>query len=633
MQDPSDKEQRVIKIKLLKGEKAIRSYKVRANTFIIGTATGCTMRASGDKSILPKHATIFTDGGELTLVAEPEALVLVNDKPAENICLQPRDIVKIGRLSFRASLAESFDSIELVNRKETTSQDELDNSETSTTTDSEIFGNDYISRGRLSEPPEDTETANHRPSFAHLNGDTGDAGHQDGSDYPAEHKEDLAPSTPGFYMRSITPHPAEAERKYRKDNTDSQWGDNTAARNIQAEKLDEQSYFEEDDETNFTPPFNLVQTLVSKKASVRPGPKEPYLGVHILRVVDGNLLEAATILPGNKFKSQSKDLICKISGTKLVMKCRPGVYGNIWERGRMYELAQVPPKRDVRTCILAEGASANLFGKDGQYKIEIYRPPYAPRQNYWQAVPGFVVLCAMAFFIHTVLGAAAGYYYPILTQAASKVDLSHVNSIEAGILNRTTPNQKSATDRGDLLDNDLIHSGHPGISMATIRTLSAIAKSAKETTSSKAFLHRLSMGETKLEQEDESRVEEIEQKPPEPNSETSLGIKPLLEKMKLSESIDRKVAETLVQSELPAFTKCYQNFVDQGHHFAGEMTFQLSVTSSGRVKQVRAKPSNLDNKMLRSCISAIALNWTLERSGKELATLTLSFQFTPDGEQ
>ena len=55
----SDSEQsgKVIKLKLLRAGKVIRAYKIRSDTFTIGSAKGCTIRAAGDPSVALFHVT------------------------------------------------------------------------------------------------------------------------------------------------------------------------------------------------------------------------------------------------------------------------------------------------------------------------------------------------------------------------------------------------------------------------------------------------------------------------------------------------------------------------------------------------------------------------------------------------
>ena len=102
----------VIKVKLLRAGRVIRSYKVKSETFTIGTDKGSTIRAAGDPEVKPLHATIYIDDErELTLVPEPGATVLINGEPIDFAIPKPDDLIKIGKLTVQVELAETLDSI------------------------------------------------------------------------------------------------------------------------------------------------------------------------------------------------------------------------------------------------------------------------------------------------------------------------------------------------------------------------------------------------------------------------------------------------------------------------------------------------------------------------------------------
>ncbi len=110
MNDSPGSQDIVIRMRLLRSGKVVRAYQIRSDTVTIGSEKGCSIRAAG-ASVAPKHATIFSEDGELTLVPEPGAEVLVNGESVDFAALGPDDIVKIGPLTFKVELAEARESI------------------------------------------------------------------------------------------------------------------------------------------------------------------------------------------------------------------------------------------------------------------------------------------------------------------------------------------------------------------------------------------------------------------------------------------------------------------------------------------------------------------------------------------
>ena len=68
----------LIRVRILRGGKVVRSYKVHADSLTIGSGTGCTIRVAGDTSLKAKHVSVYFDDGALALVPEPGAQVTLN---------------------------------------------------------------------------------------------------------------------------------------------------------------------------------------------------------------------------------------------------------------------------------------------------------------------------------------------------------------------------------------------------------------------------------------------------------------------------------------------------------------------------------------------------------------------------
>ena len=102
---------RVFRIKLLRGTRVIRTYRIASDSVTIGSAPECTLKLAGDKSLMPMHATLYQEENEVTVVPESGAAVLLNGEMVDFGVVEPEDVVKIGRMAFSVELIAAGDSI------------------------------------------------------------------------------------------------------------------------------------------------------------------------------------------------------------------------------------------------------------------------------------------------------------------------------------------------------------------------------------------------------------------------------------------------------------------------------------------------------------------------------------------
>lgn len=90
-----------MRIRLLKRGRVVKSYKVKPDTFTIGSGKEATIRAAGVEGLAPKHALVWLDDGIPTLVPSSGCTVRVNGETVQFARLDPDDVVTIGKLELQ----------------------------------------------------------------------------------------------------------------------------------------------------------------------------------------------------------------------------------------------------------------------------------------------------------------------------------------------------------------------------------------------------------------------------------------------------------------------------------------------------------------------------------------------------
>lgn len=399
----------VIKIRLLKGGKVVRSYKVRSSVLTIGSREGCTIRAAGDSSLAPKHASIYVEGGELSLVPEPDALLLLNGEKVDYAVPGPEDIIQAGRLTFRVELASQMESQVPDSAKEKSPPAvavpsvppvvprELPKPSPAAARTMLGMGAVDPSEGVPAQGAEEPSGSRRLREEA-LN--------------PFARTDEEAPTRlswradsllPGISRESKVPLTKEGSKEEQAFDDDRETFQDLAAKlytrtedesdpYIQASGLpgdptqpvyDEAAlYFsedEEDSEFSFVEPFDLAGLLLAQDKGTEEGveatPRHAYCAAHVVRVVHANVAEIGSVLPRQPFRFANRELACWMRGRQLCLEVQKTVSGEIQQGEIRTELSDFPEKKGVRRLRLNQGDSAVFQGHHGIYKVDVYRPP------------------------------------------------------------------------------------------------------------------------------------------------------------------------------------------------------------------------------------------------------------------
>jgi len=445
----------IIKVRLLRGSRIIRSYKVRADTFTIGSAKGCTIRAAGDPGLKDRHAAFYIEGDEIHLVPEPGAEVLLNDESVDFAVPGPDDIIKMGRLTMKVELARTMESIVPPAAAEAKPQvpktpkplsDPLRSTLSSKVKIPEDLKNKPVSLGKThGDVPESEsdETVLGQPLRREKPEKSAKPQKPEPAVEPAaepEQEEEKGTILGGIASSS---HAAGAGRKITGENVLDPAAFNKAGMSAGAVKhepvsqppvpdeevryqsleagYDDSSNYayddEEDDEFTFEEPFDLSSIFLERRGLVREGPKEPYCAAHVIRVKGDRIGGAFGILPGNPYNSPSGDIGARIRGKRLKIEADDEFSGELVKDSHSVDLDEMEVRKGRYHATLNEGDSVLLRKGEEVYKIDVYRPPLVPRPKHFTTSPRFFGLVVMAFVLHAVIGVAVAWVQPKVKKA------------------------------------------------------------------------------------------------------------------------------------------------------------------------------------------------------------------------
>jgi hypothetical protein len=421
----------VIKVRLLRAGRVVRSYKVRSDTFTIGSGKGCSLRAAGDTSLAPKHATVYVEDGELALVPEPEAVVLLNGEEVNYAILGSKDVVKAGKLTFRVELAEKMESAVPMSREIRENVDVLSPQRTPETSETKgqdaskvtpklpppdpAFAKTMLGLGAVDTPLPPLMNGTSEEDLPRAEGESSTSKRvREEALNPFAQMNDEEPYRLSWRTDSLIPG-ISAERKLsqieesieeREISEDRETVEKLAAElyseveedsdpyiderivpsDVAGSPYDEANhYFSDDDDEDefaFEEPFDLAALLLGPKEPTDEDgakmPRETYCTAHIVRVVDGSVMEIISVLPRKPFRSRNGELACRIKGKQLYLEVKATVTGEICQRGDRIDISNSMEKQGTHRLRLNGGDSALLEGEHGTYKIAVYRPPLAP---------------------------------------------------------------------------------------------------------------------------------------------------------------------------------------------------------------------------------------------------------------
>ena len=806
MTQPQQSGKGVIKVKLLRAGRVLRSYKVQSDTFTIGTAPGSTIRAAGDPDVQPTHATLYIDEGEITLVPEPDAVVLLNGEPVDFAVPSPTDMIKIGKLTLQVELVGSLESItpgrsstqppvqpskpavqqpsrpavskstqspihrqspppgarstrpELLKprQKTTTPREESPAPKASSPAPTARAASPrrapkatlQIESFTRNAPTQKTETlppkaaapipVPSRPPQASLSSPAASPLPSPGASTQPASPIDESPIRPDESPIRPVVEPALSDdiplfeedeisvnfdleaktAQFQKPSTvgapkqpvhDTVPGmspipepdvvPETIPERLRREKsappaetsslsgfpdMDADYFFEEEDEEDFVEPFSLADALLSEKKAVKTdGPKEPYSVAHVIRVVNDMVVDAFGVVPDTPYKTIDGEVKCyiiddkKAGSSQLILETGPTVSGEIVIRNEKKILDGSPSFR----IELKDGDSALLNGSGGTYKIEVYRPPLAPKKGQLFSIsyPMLAIVIVLALALH---GAAA--------YALRYIDLDRVGDISeeeeevfAEVImeqpDKPKPKEEQVVQEEVAQDAKAIAERAPKVSQRTIK------KRIKQTSQKQqvsSLLSVLSRGSGKAGKSNKlkdliSNIDAVkstgggsgfsiagaiaslpgkgvniarsggggaistlsgDQVAGKGTGLASLGkgkrqgkVRGKVTKMssgaKIGGSLSREDVLRVINKNIHAIQACYERALMGNPALSGRVAMDWTVSTTGRVKSVRVRSSTIGSPKVASCISGVIKRWKFPRPKGGDANITFPFLF------
>lgn len=688
----------VIKVKLLRAGKVIRSYKISADVFTIGTAEGCNIRAGGDPNVRPNHASIYVDDGDLTLVPEPEAVVFLNEQSVDFAVIGANDIIRIGKLTIQVELVESMTSMPPARRTSAPpARSSVAAGHPSMPAASPILPRPSVMPQStapavaLPRPSVSPARPLSKPSVPMARPVVSRAPVQVVSlpQAPAPAPMELPPLDISFDTGA---HSALVD----EDDTDRVSvppKHELADAAVDAPAVDsfdgvDPDYFYGDDDDDFDDAFDLTSLLMEDRPAAPPGPTEPYSVAYIVRVVDGRIAQSFGVTPGSAYQTFDKELTCFIEvdkkdkggkNNKLFLKAGPSVLGELWIGGQKQELNE---RTDPFQTEMADGDRALLTGLGGIYKIDVYRPPLAPRTTPFFAVSGrtmpAVIVLALAF--HGVAAYALRYVDTSkigdlttteaevfaevkldkldepkpaeeVVQELPKEDAAAIAERAPNVSQKTMKKRVTETEQRVQSVNNLLNvlsrgSGKPGESNKLKDQISNIdavrsASGASSSFSIAGAIASLPGGEVNIARSGGGGSistlsgDDVAGKGTEVASvgtgKRSGTVRGKVTKMssgaKIGGSLSQEDVLRVINSNINAIQACYERALMSNPTLSGRIAMDWTVSSSGTVKDVRVRSSTMGNPQVADCMSEKIKRWKFPRPKGGEAQITFPFLF------
>ncbi len=773
----------VIKVKLLRGDKILRSYKVRSDTFTIGSAKGCTIRAAGDPAVAPKHATLYIEDEELILVPEPGAQVYLNGEEVDFAVPAPDDIIKIGRLNVQVTLVESMESMapgqiskadvqaaaaahlkarqakqvaaqqaaaqqaaaqkaaqqQAAAQKATAqkaAQQAAAQQAAAQRAAAQAAAQQAAAEQAAAKRAAAQQAAAHKAAAKRAAAQQAAAQQAAAQQAAAQQKARPAVTLPPLQPavgktiasrkrsgEAPSPIPIEisdeqipvsasqplqgaeeavsAPQGLAEDNEDTLTSvppfdileDERAP--LESAGLgdfsdEEANYYlsdDEEDEESFAESFDLANMLLegTKTPEANEGPKENYCAAHVIRVKNGSVVETFGVEPESFYANQYDEVECCIEDKKgkaevenIILSTARHISGIVYVKGEKRALNPSEGTGMV-SMVLRDGDAANLTGEGGEYKIEVYRPPLAPKK-----VPFFSMspkMIATVVLIALALHAAAAYslrYFDFATlddflepeaevyaevklkepeqkkieeiqpedlppekqdakaiaERAPKVSRRQVKKVKEqqeqktavnnllNILSRGSGKSGKSNKLKDLISNIDAVAG-PGTSSFSIA--GAIASlPGKDVNIAKSggggIISTLSsdqVGGSAI-----ASVGKVKKKGKVRGKVTKMS-----SGVKVGGSLSREDVLKVINKNFHAVQACYERALMQKPNLSGRIAFDWTVSTSGSVKGVRVRSSTLGNPQVANCIAGLIKRWKFPRPKGGEAVITFPFLF------
>lgn len=717
-------QQGVIKVRLIRNGKNIRSYKVRSDVVTIGSEKGCSIRAIGDESVQTKHASLYVEGEELTLVPEPGAVVSINGEDVDFAVVRPSDIIQVGKLTFSVERATHWDTIPPGVEERQASEPHDDRQAAQPSQDKRRLPPFFSEKAPL--PPLDRESV---PASLHKKAGPSSlprpVSMRRRSSFPpapamsagAEIVSSFGPSepTPAPWISGIDEIPPLSEGRSDSpssilglgDDVTNSWEKETVRRaNIPsslreskepfkeaesqtvrswADPAPDYYFYDENEEEggDFREPFDLAGEILQRKLVATQGPRAPYCAAHVVRIVEGKVVETFGVLPGRRFIALNKELECCVRNKKLLVRARQGLTGDVYRAGVPQEISSFPKKRKKHVAELGQGDFGLLYGQEGTYKIEVYRPALVPKPRSIKAERGFLVLMLFALVFHLVVVAAIG----IMRPADLNLDEETQEEVFAEVKFDSPEVKKPETKPESLpqkVKRDAVAMAEkaPKVSRRAISRISDRAKEPPRNTSVGSLLKVLSKGSGKAGAGENLKdlVSNIDAVATSGRSGSPFQIAGAIASLpgagvniarkggggiistlsgddvagkgskvaklsggkggkvrgkvtkmssgaRVKGSLSREEVSRVVNSHIHAIQACYERALMNNPGMSGRIVFDWVVTKSGRVKGVRVRSSTLGSAGVASCINKLIKRWKFPPPKGGDVTITYPFLF------
>ena len=531
----SDDGNRVFRIRLLRGDKVIRTYKIASESVTIGSASECTLKLAGDRTLMPKHATLYQEDGEVTVVPESGAMVLLNDESVDFGVVEPDDILKIGKMTFGVELIAAGDSIV----PESGRQSRAPKTQVlhggggiapspKQTPAAPVRNTMPAASARsmdrnLSQPPkrstyESVAVIETRPPKASIpleispyEAETRVFSMPVRADEPSESLSididdemlmaDDAPTlkTPSAPSRAPTaeePVSVAASAAPRTDERDEITPFDFTADDYFFDDEDDP----EEDEFFFAEPFNLSAALtgpavVSEKKSKIP--LEPFCAADVVRTTDDRVVEMEYVRPGRKYRAAFDDIVCRSRDTMVELQVDTKILKRATKGGASIDLSTLSGKRGRVTLTLKTGDSAIVEGKGGTYRIDAYHPPVAPMSSSIGFSTSVFSILGGAIVLHLTVGLLAFAVYPEERQQKDIEDEQEFAVVEMEKPEFKKDEEQKPEPKPVEKDATSMAERAPKVSNVAVKRIRERADTAKPSSSVSSLLNVLSRGSGK----------------------------------------------------------------------------------------------------------------------------------------
>ena len=663
---------KIIKLHLLKANRVVRTYKVKANPFTIGSGEGRNVRIA-NPAVLDTHATVYEEDGEITLIPESGAATTLNGNDIDFAVVGPDDVLAIGKFVFKLELSQiavrhtsKAPSIPTERRPSVSPQvvpiprpsitpPQVSKQPSSVAPLPQVPvprpSKLPVPANRLSTPPEKLPSISVAPMIKKIDSDIPSVAPKEAAPKELSKKIDLPPNT-----------------------------------NIDEATLNANDYFYDDsadeleDEFTFEAPFDLADVLLKKRHTVESEArsvsqiKENYCVAHVVRLVDGQVAETLTVQPNKKYKTISGSLRCQLKGLQLLLNADTQVAGQLRKSDVDCEFEKETLSKNRRISWLNDGDGALLGEGRTTYKIEVYRPAKIDRRGETKMNGTLLTLLGVAFVLHIVAGvfstflmssndeielteeqeifAEAKIDKPLeqqekpeeikqedtleLSEHAPKVGSKTVKRIREKkqttsssvsnlltILSRNTGKKGASNELKDLITNvDAVRSSGKG---GVFNVAGVIGKLPGDGVNIAREGGGGILSALKTDNGEGTAVAALQKKTK--KRKVRGKVTKMSSSARVKGSLSKAEVTRVINSHIHAVQACYERALLANPSISGRIVFDWIIKKNGRVKGVRVRSSSLGNSQVATCISKRIQKWKFPRPTGGEVTITYPFLF------